>query len=321
VIGGERLNCTASIGVTLHPSDGGEGDQLLKNADLAMYRAKADGGNSYRFYASDMNTRARAAVALDNAMREAIEQEQFMLYYEPQVDTRSGSIVGAEALLRWRRPDRGIVEPADFLARAEENGLIVPINEWVLREACREARSWSRLGYPPLRISVNLSPIQFRKQSVPLLVTRILGETGLEPWRLDLELTENIVMQDAEAVARDLQQLRDLGVKISIDDFGTGYSSLTYVKQFPVDRLKIDQCFIRDLAQDPSDAVIVRAIVSLAHSLELDVVAEGVETREQMQLLRFEGCHEMQGYYLARPMPAKEFLALVAGRSQVALTA
>ncbi|MFL5089594.1 MAG: EAL domain-containing protein [Xanthobacteraceae bacterium] len=321
VIGGERLNCTASIGVTLHPSDGGEGDQLLKNADLAMYRAKADGGNSYRFYASDMNTRARAAVALDNAMREAIEQEQFMLYYEAQVDTRSGSIVGAEALLRWRRPDRGIVEPADFLARAEENGLIVPINEWVLREACREARSWSRLGYPPLRISVNLSPIQFRKQSVPLLVTQILGQTGLEPWRLDLELTENIVMQDAEAVARDLQQLRDLGVKISIDDFGTGYSSLTYVKQFPVDRLKIDQCFIRDLAQDPSDAVIVRAIVSLAHSLELDVVAEGVETREQMQLLRFEGCHEMQGYYLARPMPAKEFLALVAGRSQVALTA
>jgi diguanylate cyclase (GGDEF)-like protein len=321
VVAGERLHCSASVGITLHPSDGGEGDQLLKNADLAMYRAKADGGSTYRFYASDMNTRARAAVALDNAMREAIEQGQFTLYYEPQVDIRSGNIVGAEALLRWRRPDRGIVEPGDFLARAEENGLIVPINEWVLREACREAKSWSRLGYPPLRISVNLSPIQFRKQSVPLLVTQILGETGLEPWRLDLELTENIVMQDAEAVAHDLQQLRDLGVKISIDDFGTGYSSLTYVKQFPVDRLKIDQCFIRDLARDPSDAVIVRAIVSLAHSLELDVVAEGVETREQMQLLRFEGCHEMQGYYLAKPMPANEFLALVAGRSQVALTA
>jgi diguanylate cyclase (GGDEF)-like protein len=321
IIGGERLRCTASIGVAVHPSDGAEADQLLKNADLAMYRAKADGGSNYRFFASDMHTRARAAVALDNAMREAIEQGQFTLFYEPQVDVRSGQIVGAEALLRWRRPDRGIVEPSDFLARAEENGLIVPINEWVLREACREAKSWPRRGYPPLRISVNLSPIQFRKQSVPLLVTRILAETGLEPWRLDLELTENIVMQDAEAVARDLQQLRDLGVKISIDDFGTGYSSLTYVKQFPVDRLKIDQCFIRDLARDPSDAVIVRAIVSLAHSLELDVVAEGVETREQMQLLRFEGCHEMQGYYLAKPMPANEFLALVAGASQVALTA
>jgi diguanylate cyclase (GGDEF)-like protein len=321
VLGGERVQCTASIGVTVHPSDGGEGDQLLKNADLAMYRAKGEGGNTYRFYASDMNTRARTAIALDNAMRDAIEQNQFTLYYEPQVDVRSGRIVGAEALLRWRRPDRGIVEPGDFLARAEENGLIVPINEWVLREACREAKSWSRLGHAPLRISVNVSPIQFRKQSVPLLVTQILGETGLEPWRLDLELTENIVMQDTETVARDLQQLRDLGVKISIDDFGTGYSSLTYVKQFPVDRLKIDQCFIRDLARDPNDAVIVRAIVSLAHSLEIDVVAEGVETREQMQLLRFEGCHEMQGYYLAKPMPARDFLALVAGETQLALTA
>jgi diguanylate cyclase (GGDEF)-like protein/PAS domain S-box-containing protein len=321
IVGGERLHCTASIGVTLHPSDGGDADQLLKNADLAMYRAKAEGGSGYRFYASDMNTRARAAAALDVAMREAIEQRQFALYYEPQVDVRSGQILGAEALLRWRRPERGVVEPSDFLARAEENGLIVPINEWVLREACREAKSWQCIGQPPLRVSVNLSPIQFRRQSVPLLVTKILGEIGLEPWRLDLELTENIVLQDAEAVARDLQQLRDLGVKISIDDFGTGYSSLTYVKQFPIDRLKIDQCFIRDLARDPNDAVIVRAIVSLGHSLDLDVVAEGVETREQMLLLRSEGCYEMQGYYLAKPMPAEEFVALLAGQRNVALTA
>jgi diguanylate cyclase (GGDEF)-like protein/PAS domain S-box-containing protein len=321
ILGGERLNCTASIGITMHPSDGSDADQLLKNADLAMYRAKADGGNLYRFYASDMNTRAREAAALDSAMREAIEQGQFTLYYQPQVDTKSGRIVGAEALLRWRRPDRGIVGPGEFLARAEENGLIVPINEWVLREACREAKSWERAEGPPLRVSVNLSPIQFRKQNVPLLVTRILGETGLEPWRLDLELTENIVMQDAEAVARDLQQLRDLGVKISIDDFGTGYSSLTYVKRFPVDRLKIDQCFVRNLVTDPNDAVIIRAIVSLGHSLELDVVAEGVESREQMQLLRFEGCYEMQGYYFAKPMPANEFVTLVKGERELALTA
>src|SRR5712691_1152291 len=319
--GGERLNCTASIGITMHPRDGSDADQRLKNADLAMCRAKADGGNLYRFYASDMNTRAREAAALDSAMREAIEQGQFTLYYQPQVDTKSGRIVGAEALLRWRRPDRGIVGPGEFLARAEENGLIVPINEWVLREACREAKSWERADGPPLRVSVNLSPIQFRKQNVPLLVTRILGETGLEPWRLDLELTENIVMQDAEAVARDLQQLRDLGVKISIDDFGTGYSSLTYVKRFPVDRLKIDQCFVRNLVTDPNDAVIIRAIVSLGHSLELDVVAEGVESREQMQLLRFEGCYEMQGYYFAKPMPANEFVTLVKGERELALTA
>ena len=320
VFAGERLACTASIGTTLHPSDGSDADQLLKNADLAMYRAKAEGGDVCRFFASDMNTRALAAVALDNALREAIEKEQFTLFYQPQVDIKTGRVLGAEALLRWRRPDRGLVSPGEFLARAEENGLIVPINEWVLRAACREAKSW-RMGDTPLRVSVNLSPIQFRKQSVPLLVTRILAETGLEPWRLDLELTENIVMQDAESVARDLQQLRDLGVKISIDDFGTGYSSLTYVKQFPVDRLKIDQCFVRNLTTDPNDSVIVRAIVSLGHSLELDVVAEGVESREQVQLLRFEGCHQMQGFYFAKPMPANEFVAFVAGEPQLALTA
>jgi len=320
LFGGDRLACTASIGTTLHPSDGSDADQLLKNADLAMYRAKADGGNICRFFAADMNTRALADVALDYALREAIEKEQFTLFYQPQVDIKSGRVVGAEALLRWRRPDRGIVGPGEFLARAEENGLIVPINEWVLRAACRDAKSW-RMGDVPLRVSVNLSPIQFRKQSVPLLVTKILAETGLEPSRLDLELTENIMMQDAESVARDLQQLRDLGVKISIDDFGTGYSSLTYVKQFPVDRLKIDQCFVRNLATDPNDSVIVRAIVSLGHSLELDVVAEGVESREQVQLLRFEGCHEMQGFYFAKPMPVNEFVAFVAGEPQLALTA
>jgi diguanylate cyclase (GGDEF)-like protein len=318
IVGGERLDCTASIGITLHPSDGSDADQLLKNADLAMYRAKSDGGNVFRFYASDMKTRALEAAALDSALREANEKQQFVLYYQPQVDIRSGRVVGAEALLRWRRPDRGIVGPGEFLARAEENGLIVPINEWVLRDACREAKSWQRPGEPPLRVSVNLSPIQFRKQNVPLLVTRILGETGLDPWLLDLELTENIVMENAEAVARDLQRLRDLGVKISIDDFGTGYSSLTYVKQFPVDRLKIDQCFIRNLTSDPNDAVIIRTIVSLGHSLELDVVAEGVESREQMQLLRFEGCHEMQGYYFAKPMPADEFIAFATGESRLA---
>jgi diguanylate cyclase (GGDEF)-like protein/PAS domain S-box-containing protein len=321
ILGGERLSCTASIGITLHPTDGSDADQLLKNAGLAMYRAKSDGGNVVRFFAADMHTRTLAAAALDSALRQAIEQEQFVLYYQPLVDTRTGVVTGAEALLRWRHPERGIVGPGEFLARAEENGLILPINEWVLRAACREARSWQRPGQPPLQVSVNLSPIQFRKQSVPLLVTKILAETGLEPSLLDLELTENIVMEDAPAVARELQQLRDLGVQISIDDFGTGYSSLTYVKQFPVDRLKIDQCFIRNLANDPNDSVIVRAIVSLGHSLELDVVAEGVETREQMQLLRFEGCHLMQGYYFAKPMPANEFVTFAMGEAKLALTA
>jgi diguanylate cyclase (GGDEF)-like protein len=311
LIEGESMQCTASIGIALHPSDGVDPDQLLKNADLAMYRAKADGGNCYWFFASDMSTRARAEAALDNALREAIEQKQFRLVYQPQVNTRSGRVIGAEALLRWQHPKQGIIGPNEFLSRAEETGLIVPINEWVLREACREAKSWQRPGLPPVRISVNLSPTQFRKQSVPLLVTKILGEVGLQPGLLELELTENMIMPDREAVARDLQHLRHLGVKISIDDFGTGYSCINYVKQLPVDRLKIDQCFVRELPHNSSDAAIVRAIICLGRSLSLDVVPEGIETREQMNLLHEEGCYEMQGYYFGKPMPPQELITLL----------
>ena len=307
----ERISTSASVGITVHPPDGSDVQQLLKNAELAMYRAKADGRNLVRFYAADMDARAQQTRVLDSELRQAISQQQFLLYYQPQTDLKTGRIVGAEALLRWRRPGRGIVSPGTFLARAEENELIVPINEWVLHEACREAKSWQRDGMPPLRIGVNLSAVQFRRQSVPLLVAKTLADTGLDPWRLDLELTESIVIERTHAVAADLRQLHDLGVSISIDDFGTGYSSLTYVKNFPVDRLKIDQCFIRDLATDPSDAAIVRAIVSLGHSLELAVVAEGVETEEQLAHLRNEGCDEVQGFYLGKPMPAEEFVALV----------
>ena len=200
-----------------------------------------------------------------------------MLHFQPQIDLRTRRIVGAEALVRWQTPHRGLVSPAEFLPRAEKTGLILPINEWVLREACREAASWPRRGLPPLRIGVNLSSIQFQKQSVPLLVARVLAETGLDPRRLDLELTESMLLEQTEAVVRDLKQLRELGVGISIDDFGTRYSSLTYVKHFPVDRLKIDQSFVRDLGSNPHDAAIIRAIVSLGHSLELEVIAEGVE--------------------------------------------
>jgi diguanylate cyclase (GGDEF)-like protein len=318
---GERLALSASVGITIHPTDGADDTELFKNADLAMYRAKTDGGNLYRFYAADMNTRAREAAALDGALREAIEKEQFLLFYQPQVETATGRIVGAEALLRWDRPGCGIVSPGEFLARAEDNGLILPINEWVLREACREARSWRRSGLPPLRISVNLSPVQFRKQSVPLLVAKVLADTGLEPWLLDLELTESIMLRETEVVAKDLRQLQDLGVSISIDDFGTGYSSLSYVKRFPVDRLKIDQCFVRDLTENPNDAAIVRAMVSLGQSLELKVVAEGVESAEQLALLRAEGCDEAQGYYFGKPMPAAQFVALARESMPLALTA
>ena len=308
-----HVEVNASIGVAVHPRDGMDAQEILKNAELAMYQAKGDGGNQLRFYAADMNSRAREALVLDSRLREAIAQNQFVLHYQPQIDLRTRAIIGAEALVRWQTPDRGLVSPAEFLPRAEKNGLILPINEWVLREACREAVTWPRRGLPPLRIGVNLSSIQFQKQSVPLLVARVLAETGLDPRRLDLELTESMLLEQTDSVVRDLQQLRDLGVGISIDDFGTRYSSLTYVKHFPVDRLKIDQSFVRDLGSNPHDAAIVRAIISLGHSLELEVVAEGVESAEQLAMLTSEGCDEVQGYYFAKPMPSAEFVAMAAG--------
>ena len=219
-------------------------------------------------------------------------------------------MIGAEALIRWQRPGHGIVSPGMFLGRAEENGMIVPLNEWVLRQACLEAKGWMRAGLANLRVSVNMSPIQFRKRAVPLLVARILGETGLDAHLLDLELTEGIMMHDIDAVAADLRLVLGLGVKISIDDFGTGFSSLGYVKRFPVDRIKIDQSFIRNLATDLNDLAIVRTVITLGRSLGLRVVAEGVETAAQVEKLRAEGCHEVQGYYFGRPMPAADFLAV-----------
>jgi diguanylate cyclase (GGDEF)-like protein/PAS domain S-box-containing protein len=318
---GGRVTTTASVGIAVHPADGADAEDLLKNADLAMYKAKAEGGNAFCFYAADMQARARHAANLDAELRTAVAEDQFVLFYQPQIDLVSGRVVGAEALLRWNRPGLGIVGPGVFLSRAEENGLILPINEWVLREACREAKNWHRSGLGRPRVSVNLSPIQFRRRSVPLLVAQVLGETGLDPHRLDLELTESILMEDLESVAHDLRQLLDLGVSISIDDFGTGYSSLSYVKRLPVTRIKIDQSFIRNMAQDQNDAAIVRAIVQLGHSLELVVVAEGVETADQLAKLREEGCDEVQGFYFGRPMPAAQFQQVLAGDVPLARSA
>jgi diguanylate cyclase (GGDEF)-like protein len=308
---GEQVTLSASIGITVHPTDGTDVQELLRNSDLAMYRAKHDGGKVFRFYASDMDRRARASLILDTDLRTAIDKNQFVLHYQPQIALRTGRVTGAEALLRWQRPGHGLVGPSEFLARAEENGLIIPINEWAMREACRQAKLWQQRGHPPTRVGVNLSSIQFFKQNVPLLVTKILAETGLDPWLLDLELTESIVMHNTDAVSKDLQQLRELGVGISIDDFGTRYSTLAYVKHFPIDRLKIDQCFVRDIASNPSDAAIVRAIVSLGHSLDLEIVAEGVETMQQATMLRAEGCDEVQGFYFGGPMSAEDLIAFV----------
>jgi EAL domain-containing protein (putative c-di-GMP-specific phosphodiesterase class I) len=252
-----------------------------------------------------------APYLLDHELRRALANEEFLLYYQPQVDMRSGEIVGAEAMLRWNRAGNGIVGPGDFLKRCEENGLIIPLNEWVLRETCREARSWHEKGLEGLRVSVNLSPLQFRKRQVRRLVTNVLRETKLDAHCLELELSESIVHGDFDYVSADLRQLRDLGVHVSIDDFGMGGSSLSYVNKFPLDRLKIDQRFVRNLTSDPDDAAIVRAILKLGHSLNLQVVAKGVETEKQLARLREDGCDEVQGNYFGRPMPAHDFLALV----------
>ncbi|QXX75839.1 EAL domain-containing protein [Methylovirgula sp. HY1] len=313
-----RSTTTASVGVAVYPDDGLDAESLLKHADLAMYKAKNEGGNMYCFFAADLDTRAKHAAQLDRDLREALNNNEFHLYYQPQIDLASGRIIAAEALLRWDRGAEGIISPGAFLYRAEENGLILPISEWVLREACREAKSWQHAGLPPLRIAVNLSPLQFRRRTLPLLVAKILAETGLDATYLELELTESIVMHDLDAVADDLRELTRLGVRIAVDDFGTGYSSFGYLKRFPVSRLKIDQSFIRNMAQDSNDDAIVRAIIMLGHSLNISVVAEGVETEEQLALLRGEGCDEIQGYLFGRPMPAARFVDLVRRESGLA---
>jgi diguanylate cyclase (GGDEF)-like protein/PAS domain S-box-containing protein len=321
MIGGNEVVTGASLGIAMHPTDGHDPEELLKNADLAMYRAKAEGRDTYRHFASHMDAAARQDIALEADLRHAIARREFVLHYQPQIDLRTGRIVGAEALVRWERPGHGLVRPGDFLPLAEETGLIIPINEWVLHEACREAKSWTALGLPDLRIAVNLSPIQFRRQNVRELVVAVLKQTGLAPRLLELELTENIVLDNTEAVTRDIRDLQELGVSFSLDDFGTGYSSLAYIKNFPVNRLKIDQCFVRNLKTDPNDAAIVRAVINLGHSLNLEVLAEGVETAEQVAALRADGCDEVQGFFFSKAVAADEFIALAKRDADAALSA
>lgn len=311
----------ASLGLVLYPGDGDDTDELIKNADIAMYRAKSEERNAYRAFRADMVTAAREGITLENDLRRAIANREFELHYQPQIDLRTGRIVGAEALVRWRHPKRGLVRPLDFLPFAEETGIIIPINEWVMREACREAKSWQAQGLPRLRVGVNLSPVQFRKQNMRALVIDILTQSTLEPELLELEITETILMQNAESVAEELSDLRRLGVSFAIDDFGTGYSSLAYVKKFPVDRLKIDQGFVRNMKSNPHDAAIVRAIVNLGHSLGIEVIAEGVDSRDQVALLRAEGCEEAQGFLFSPALPAAEFVALVRANATMALSA
>ncbi len=304
---GHQLVVTASIGIALFPDDGTDLITLAANADAAMYFSKDAGRNAYHFFRSEMNARVLERIQMETAMRSALKNGEFELHYQPQVDGPSRTVIGFEALVRWHHPQQGLVSPASFIPLAEETGLIVPLGDWVLREACRQNKAWQAAGLPPLPVSVNISPSQLRQSRFGHTVATVLEESGLHPSCLELELTESMMMHGPERNVETLQGLRELGVGISIDDFGTGYSSLAYLKRLPIDKLKIDQTFVRDVAVDPDDAAIITTIIGLAQNMNLGVVAEGVESVEQLELLQSGGCRHHQGYLFARPLPATAF--------------
>ncbi len=305
--GHNDLSTTASLGVSVFPDDGKDFDTLLRKADTAMYHAKEGGRNRCSFFDRQMNADADERLALRNELRRAIDREEFVLYYQPQVDLVSGAIIGAEALIRWRHPERGLLAPGHFISIAEESGLIVPIGEWVLHEVCRQAVVWQNGGFPELVVAANLSAVQFKQSELESTIVSALLKSGIDPRLLELELTESILIKDTEQVLSTIRRIKSFGIKLSIDDFGTGYSSLAYLKRFSVDKLKIDQSFIRDLETDPGDAAIVRAVIQMARSLGLRTIAEGVENQRILEHLRVSHCDEAQGYHIARPMCADEF--------------
>lgn len=312
-----QLHVTSSIGISLFPQDGMDASTLIRHADSAMYHAKEAGRDGYAFFTSEMNAKACEALVIGNNLRRAIENQEFLVYYQPQVDFYTGEIVGAEALIRWYYPDVGWISPAKFIPIAEDNGLIAQIGEWVLRTACRQNKHWQDLGLPKIPIAVNLSGAQCRHVQIGETVENILKEIGLDPHYLELELTEGVIMHDTEWMINLIHAFKDRGIQISIDDFGTGYSSLSYLKHFDVDKLKIDQSFVRDIGKDPDDEAIINAIVSIAKSLKLKVIAEGVETIAQLQYLKHQGCDEMQGYYFSKPVPPEEFQILLFNRKKL----
>jgi len=306
VLAGHEVFVTPSIGIALFPEDGDNPETLLKNADMAMYLAKRQGRNLYRFYDASLNDAALKRLTMENQLRKAIEQNELSLHYQPQLDLPSGRINGVEALLRWRSVMLGSVSPVDFIPLAEETGLIIPIGEWVLRTACQQAKTWQDEGIDLQRMAVNISVLQFVQPSFPGLVARILRETSLAPDALELEITESLLMKDPDGATCTLQALKNLGVQLAIDDFGTGYSSLSRLKQLPLDRLKIDKAFVREVNSQPDDAAIATAVIAMAESMGLRVVAEGVENEAQLRFLRSRNCDEVQGYYLSRPLPVDE---------------
>ncbi|HSF48718.1 MAG TPA: EAL domain-containing protein [Burkholderiales bacterium] len=306
-----ELHMGASIGISVFPRDGLDAAALMKSADTAMYHAKESGRNQYQFFTAQMNEIVQARLGIEIALRQALKKEQFTLWYQPQVALASGEIVGVEALVRWNHPTQGLVQPDAFIRVAEESGLIGPIGEWALKEACRQSKAWRDAGLPAINVAVNLSPRQFRRRDLVELVRNALRDTGLEPRYLELELTESALMQHLEETVATLNALRQMGVRIAIDDFGMGYSSLSYLKRFPIGKLKIDRSFVRDIPHDQDDAAIAGAIIAMAHKLALTVVAEGVETPQQLAFLQAHGCDGAQGYFFGRPMPAEEVALLL----------
>jgi len=304
---GMEIFAGCSLGITMFPADGTDFDSLLKKADIAMYRAKESGRNAFRFWDGEMNASVVEHVELLSAMRTAIAQKHFTLSYQPQFDLRTGRLIGAEALIRWKHAEMGNISPVRFIPLAERSGLIIPIGDWVLQEACAQAQRWRAAGWPELTISVNVSPVQFKRGSVETSVAQALAASGLPSANLELELTESLLIQDSLALAESLANLRRMGVRFAIDDFGTGYSNLAYLKRFEVERLKIDQTFVRRLTDDAQDQAIVRAIVQMASSLNLFTVAEGVEDGATLALLGDLGCQQGQGFHWSPAVPAAQF--------------
>jgi diguanylate cyclase (GGDEF)-like protein len=310
-IDGHELHISASIGISIYPEDGQDAETLIKNADSAMYHAKENGRDNYKFFEQSMNVRAVERQFIEASLRHALERQEFVLHYQPKINLLSGAIVGVEALIRWQHPQRGWVLPAQFVPIAEDCGLILPIGRWVLREACRQARAWQDAGLPPITIAANTSALEFRARDFLENVRMTLEESRLEPRYLELELTESVLMRDAEATGSVLRALAGLGIKLAVDDFGTGYSSLSYLRQFPIDTLKIDQSFVSRMSHNPDDAAIVSAVISMGKALRLHVIAEGVETAEQLAFLLAQHCDEGQGYFFGRPMAAEALAVLL----------
>ncbi|WP_348739198.1 putative bifunctional diguanylate cyclase/phosphodiesterase [Pseudomonas rhodesiae] len=310
-VAGHDLSVTASLGISIYPNDSCNAVELIKHAETAMHTSKERGANDFSFYTEDMNLRAQRQQNLESAIRQALERDEFVLHYQPKLDLRSGRIVGAEALIRWFQPRSGWVSPADFIPVAEDSGLIVPLTQWVLRQACEQAQAWRGMGLPPLCMSVNVSPIDFRQRDFVDNLAAILKQSGLPPARLELEITESVLMQNVDETVDILQKIKAMGVRLALDDFGTGYSSLSYLRRFPIDVLKIDQSFVRGLNVNSQDAQLISAIIGMGKSLELNIIAEGVETVEQLNFLKTQQCEEGQGFLFSKAVPPKDFAQML----------